>query len=403
MFLAPQASTRADEPSTLAYDPTPVDLRDALFALVEPLAPGDALAPGALLAGATAETGMRLVFDLDGELLDILVAPADSGSPSAAASSRLLFAYVARGPSGRARGKELCEAVAERAQRNEERVLRALADGVMASPPASRVRAVRVSRLLEEAQDGPRRFHTLSPYVGCLIGCRFCYAQSHVAIARRFEGLPEVPWGSYVDVRVNAAEALAEELVAEDVHIVKLCPIVSDPYQAVEERHGVTRACLETIAAARRRVEVIVLTRATLIERDAALLGQMRAHAGMSLPTVDDEARAHFEPRSAPVAARLATLEVLRRAGARTFAVVQPLLPGPIDALADALAARCESVRIGVLEGTFAAAEDFRAPRYVHAATGAWQESRARALAEALSARGVALWSGELPPTIGDG
>ena len=32
-----------------------------------------------------------------------------------------------------------------------------------------------------------------------------------LAVLRRMEALPEVPWGSYVDVRVNAAEVLAAE------------------------------------------------------------------------------------------------------------------------------------------------------------------------------------------------
>jgi DNA repair photolyase len=378
-----------------------VDLRDALFALVAPLVQGDELIAGIRLVGATAETGMRLVFDVGGEGLDVEVAPADGPFPAAATSGRLRFAYVARGPAGRARGLAICEEVARRARANEEAVLRGLADAAAAEPSASRVRSVRVSRLLEEASDGPRRFHTLSPYVGCLIGCRFCYAQSHVAVLRRFGGLPQVPWGSYVDVRVNAAEVLAEELGTLDVHVIKFCPIVSDPYQAVEERHGITRGCLETIAAAKRPVEVVVLTRARLIERDAALLGRMQAHAGVSLPTVDDGARAHFEPRAASIEDRLKMLDVLGNAGARTFAVVQPLLPGPVDALADALAARCASVRLGVLEGVEGAAGDFLDPRYAHAEKSAWQEEQASELKGALEARGVAIWSGELPPGVG--
>jgi DNA repair photolyase len=378
-----------------------VDLRDALFALVAPLRQDDAIVAGVCLTGATAETGMRLVFDIEGERLDIEVAPADAEVPAATMSGRLRFAYVARGPRGRARGMEVCEAVAQHARANEETVLRDLAAGALAPTSASRIRTVHVSRLLEEASDGARRFHTLSPYVGCLIGCRFCYAQSHVAVARRFAGLPQVAWGSYVDVRANAAEVLKTELAELDVQVIKFCPIVSDPYQAAEERHGVTRACLETIARAERRVQVVVLTRARLIERDAALLGRMQAYAGVSLPTVDEEARAHFEPRAASIEARLATLETLRGAGVRTFAVVQPLLPGPVEALADALAERCASVRLGVLEGVEGAAGGFREARYAEAATEAWQAAQARALGQALQERGVALWSGELPPGVG--
>ena len=129
------------------------------------------------------------------------------------------------------------------------------------SPPAEDPfrygwREVRVTRLLEESHHEGRVFHTLSPYVGCLIGCRYCYAQSHVVLARRLARRIEAPWGSYVDVRVNAADVLAAELARGDVRIVKFCPIVSDPYQGVERRYGLTRACLETIAHANRRPAV---------------------------------------------------------------------------------------------------------------------------------------------------
>ena len=209
-----------------------------------------------------------------------------------------------------------------------------------------------------------------------------------------------VPWGSYVDVRVNAAEVLLAELESTEVRIVKFCPIVSDPYQAAEERYGVTRACLEVLAGARRRTSTILLTRARLIERDAALLGDMGAHVGVSIPTVDDEARAHFEPRAASVDERIGVLRVLRAAGARTFAVVQPLLPGPVDALADALAEHCTSVSLGILEGVQGAGLDFAHPRWAFAASARWQEEQARAVADALASRGIPIWGGELPPTL---
>ncbi len=376
------------------------DLRDALVGLLAPLGQGDAIVPGVRLLRTSAEAGMRLVFDVDGEEMDVEIAPADSGAPAAASTARLRFSYIARGEAGRARGLAVCRAVGRLAAANEERVLAELARDAAEDASSSRIRLVRVAHLLEEASDGPLRFHTLTPYVGCIIGCRFCYAQSHVAFARRFEGRPAVPWGSYVDVRQNAAEVLAVELEEQDVRVVKLCPIVSDPYQAAEDRFGVTRACLEVLRSARRPPRTVVLTRSSLVERDAALLAGMGAHVGMSIPTLDDESRAHFEPRAATVSERLRALAALRAAGAKTFAVVQPLLPGPVPELADALAAHCGSVRIGVLTGLEGAAEDFADPRFRHAAAPAWQAEQARALADALTVRGVALWQGELPPDL---
>jgi DNA repair photolyase len=198
-------------------------------------------------------------------------------------------------------------------------------------------------------------------------------------------------------VRVNAAEVLHEELESLDVRTIKLCPIVSDPYQVIEARYAITRACLETMKRASRKLSVLVLTRAALVERDAALLGALGAHVGVSLPTVDDEVRAHFEPRAASIPERLAALRALRAAGATTMAVVQPLLPGSIDELADAVATHCSSASIGVLEGVEGAAADFADPRFRHARDASWQMAHAERLQELLRDRGVVVWR-ELPP-----
>ncbi|HEX8794603.1 MAG TPA: radical SAM protein [Polyangiaceae bacterium] len=376
-------------------------LHTKLLDLVAPVSPGDELVPGVRLVGASEEAGPRLQLVIDGEPLAIEISPAESSARAFVQTPRLRFAYVASGPAGRARGPEACRAVAERAKRNEEAVLAALeqesAAGATADP---RIREVRVDRLLEGAWHEGRTFHTLSPYVGCLVGCRFCYAQSHVALSRQLARRRAVPWGSYVDVRVNAAEVLATELQTIDVRTIKLCPVVSDPYQAVESRYGVTHACLEAIARAARRPAVLVLTRTSLVARDAAILGELRAYVGVSLPTVDDEVRAHFEPRAATIAERLAVLRTLRAAGATTMAVVQPLLPGPVEALADAIAAHCGSASIGVLEGVEGAADDFADPRFRHARKDAWQLEHAQRLREMLLARGVTVWR-ELPPELG--
>ena len=84
----------------------------------------------------------------------------------------------------------------------------------------------------------------------------------------------------------------------------------------------------------------------------------------------------------------------------KTFAVVQPLLPGPVDAFADALAEAVSSVSIDVLYGVHGAAADFADPSYAPATTDDWQRDRAAALAAALSRNGVTIWDGDLPPWL---
>ena len=50
--------------------------------------------------------------------------------------------------------------------------------------------------------------YALNAYVGCQHDCRYCYAR----FMKRFTGHAE-PWGAFVDVKVNAAELLAREVL----------------------------------------------------------------------------------------------------------------------------------------------------------------------------------------------
>ncbi|MFT3769672.1 MAG: hypothetical protein QM820_29905 [Minicystis sp.] len=381
-----------------------MDFRAHLLDLLAPLRPGDDLVPGARLLGASTEVGFWLLFDVRGVEVSVEVAPRGAGK-SAVQTARHGISYRSEGgrnPIDPRVGLLLCRAVAERVARNEDRVAEALARATPEAPGTSaRVREIRVESLLELAGHGAERFYKLSTYAGCLIGCRYCYAQTPLTVLRRMEALPEVPWGSYVDVRVNAAEVLAAELERLPPAPIKFCPILSDPYQAVEARYGATRACLEVIRDARAVWPALVLTRSKLVTRDADLFASLPAvWAGASIPTIDDETRRHFEPRAASIPERLEALRILRAAGARTFAVVQPLLTGSVEALADALAATVSSVSIDVLRGEEQAGADFDDPRHTAARSEPWQRARAAELAEALVARGVAIWPGEFPPEL---
>ncbi|MCA9707347.1 MAG: hypothetical protein KDK70_15950 [Myxococcales bacterium] len=386
-----------------------VDLGAHLLALVAPLRPGDALIEGWILAGISTELGLRLSLapsdDPQRPSLHVELAPADAPGRHAVATERLRLSYrsPAAAPVPPALGLRVCEAVAERVRANEGPVLDALAEAARARPPARgpRIREVRVERLLEPAGDRTTPFDTLSPYVGCLVGCRFCYAQSRLDPLRRLLGLPPAPWGSYVDVRINAAQVLRAELSGRPPRPIKLCPIVADPYQAVERRYRLTRACLDVLVEASPQPPVLVLTRMAALAEDLPRLSELsRVFVGVSLPTVDDAVRRHFEPRAASVAERLALLERVRAAGGHALAVVQPLLPGPHEALVDALAARADSVSIDVLRGEEGAGPLFDDPRYARARDDRWQLERAQRLAEDLRARGVAVWRGELPPEL---
>lgn len=381
-------------------------LDEFLLALVAPARIGDELAPGVRLLGFSTELGPRLTLQVGEHELHVEIAPREPARPSAAQSPRLALSYrtSASAPVDSALGVSLCRALAAIIAPNEEAALGALGDAETRSADAgsgTKLREVRVARLLEPAGTPDARYFSVSPYVGCLIGCRFCYAHSHVAVSRALARLPEVPWGSYVDVRVNAADILAAELSAAPLYPLKFCPIVSDPYQVVERRYRLTRACLQVVRCEGRERPVLVLTRSAAIADDVELLASLpNAWVGFSLPTEDDAVRRHFEPRAASIPERLATLALLRSRGVRTFAVLQPVLSDDVEALASALAEVVDSVSIDVLHGVQGAERDFDEPRFRHMRAPSWQTERRAALSHALATRGVEVWTGELPPEL---
>jgi DNA repair photolyase len=162
--------------------------------------------------------------------------------------------------------------------------------------------------------------YCLNPYVGCAHACTYCYA----TFMKRFTGHPE-PWGSFVDVKINAADALLRQVR----RIRSGCLVVgsvTDPYQPVERKYGVTRQCLTILA--RTDLTVHILTRSDLIVRDIDILKQIPdLEAGLSITTDNDDIRKIFEPNAPPIESRLEALKVLHDAGIRTYIFAGPLLP----------------------------------------------------------------------------
>ena len=369
-------------------------LDELAHALIAPLQPGDRVGD---LRLAAIVTDLAIHYELRGAdtRAIIEVIPRDGARAERVTTRHFAVGHRATTIDDR-RAIELCRIIAARIAANEDDALAAMR---AVAEPSDRVRSIHAAHALVATH--PLTHYTLSPYRGCTIGCTFCYAQSRLQPMRALLGRAPAPWGSWVDAHVDMPEVLARELDTLPCAPIKLCPIVADPYQAIERRLRVTRGCLERIARATQPWPVLVLTRAHEILDDTALIASLpRAWVGVSLPTIDDDVRRHFEPRAATVAERLLVLRRFADAGVRTFAVVQPMLPGDVDALADALQIASAGVAIGTLEGEEQSGPSFDAPQFTEARAADWQRARAARLGEALAARGVAVWTGELPPEL---
>lgn len=212
-------------------------------------------------------------------------------------------------------------------------------------PAASRrseVREIQAERILIPEGSG---HYYINPYVGCMIGCDFCYVAHRADFSRALEGLPSLPWGRYVEVKVNAADVLREEVKHHAPGIVRLSPIVTDPYQPLEGRYRITRQCLEVLLEA--GFTPAILTRAARVVEDLPLLARFeRAAVGFSIPTDDDHVRLIFEAGADPIEERWNALAQCHEAGLQTYGVIQPMLPMSPERLVARMAPIIRAVRI---------------------------------------------------------
>ncbi len=161
-------------------------------------------------------------------------------------------------------------------------------------------------------------------YSGCEHGCVYCYAR----FVTRFSH-PAEPWGSFVDVKVNAPQVLAVEAGKKKIGRVFVSS-VCDGWQPAEERYGLTRQCLEILL--RRGYPVTILTRSLLARRDFDLLaGRDGVEFGVTVTSLDERLTKLIEPASPPPLQRLTMLGDAKTRGLRTYAFVGPLLPDLSD------------------------------------------------------------------------
>ena len=167
--------------------------------------------------------------------------------------------------------------------------------------------------------------HTLNPYTGCAFGCSYCYVrQMPVSLFREGE------WGSWVDVKREAADLLRKELrkAKSKGPATIFMSSSTDPYQPIEHKELVTRSLLEVMAEEPPDF-LLVQTRSPLVSRDADLLLRLgeRVRVSMTIETDSEDIRKRFSPSAPPIPARLRALRELSEAGIPAQAAVAPVLP----------------------------------------------------------------------------
>jgi DNA repair photolyase len=172
---------------------------------------------------------------------------------------------------------------------------------------------------------------SLNPYMGCAHQCTFCYVR---AFEKRADRPSDDRYGRSIRVKVNVADVLRAELARPSWKGGGVAiGAATDPYQPVEGKYRLTRACLEVLGQAANPFSLI--TRGPMVVRDIDVLVEAARRTDVSVmfsvPTLDHEVWRTTEPGTAPPRQRLRALKRLVEAGIKAGVGMAPILPGLSD------------------------------------------------------------------------
>lgn len=171
-----------------------------------------------------------------------------------------------------------------------------------------------------------RRYkYSLNPYIGCGFGCEYCYGRFFARSAAKREA-----WGQWVSVKANARELIEHVcrsggLATGDAVYMSS---VTDPYQPIEQRLGLTRAILEAMLSCGIQPRLTIQTRSPITTRDIDLFQRFeKIRVNFSIPTDAEDVRLRYEPHAPSIAARFRAAAQIRDAGIPLGVSVTPTLP----------------------------------------------------------------------------
>ncbi len=172
---------------------------------------------------------------------------------------------------------------------------------------------------------------SVNPYRGCEHGCAYCYARPTHEYLGYGAG---IDFESRILVKHDAPVLLRDALSKPSwtPEAIALSG-VTDCYQPVERRLGLTRRCLAVLAEFRN--PTVIITKNALVARDIDLLSELARHRAVavfvSLTTLDPGLRSVLEPRASPPAARLEAIRRLADAGVPVGILMAPIIPAIND------------------------------------------------------------------------
>jgi len=172
---------------------------------------------------------------------------------------------------------------------------------------------------------------SVNPYRGCEHGCIYCYARPTHEYLGFSCGLD---FETKILVKKDAAKLLRKELSKPGYkpQILSMSG-VTDPYQPIESKLKITRACLEVLAEFRH--PVCIVTKNSLVLRDLDILKELArfdaVSVSISISTLDDKLKKILEPRTTPPSERLKVVQKLAAEKIPVNVLVSPVIPAITD------------------------------------------------------------------------
>ena len=172
---------------------------------------------------------------------------------------------------------------------------------------------------------------SINPYRGCEHGCIYCFARPTHEYLGFSAGLD---FESKILVKEDAPALLWEELNKKSWEPKTIAISgVTDPYQPIERKLGITRGCLAVLAEFRNPVGII--TKNHLVTRDIDILSELArfnaARVFLSITTLDAGLARIMEPRTSSPELRLDAVRQLAATGVPVGVMVAPVVPGITD------------------------------------------------------------------------
>lgn len=200
-------------------------------------------------------------------------------------------------------------------------------------------------------------FWSLNPYVGCELGCSYCYARfAHRYAMERARDRGDLAATDLAKPKSREAWEAFEKLIfvkqrhdvlaALDRDLKRIARrnererqtvaigTATDPYQPAERKFVITRAVLLRLTS-ERGLRIGIVTKSPLVCRDVDLLRQLQGRhvltVHVSLITLDERVIRAFETRTPMPHTRLRALRRLVESRINAGLIAAPVLPGITD------------------------------------------------------------------------